>query len=803
MSLPNSDALAFGLIAWLESTRIALPLKLVECRFRVDGPFAHVEIDQVFRQTHSAPLDCRYTFPLPDAAAVHRCEMHVNERIVRARVAELEKAREQFAQAKEAGHRAALVETDRPNLFTLQLGNLQPGDLVVMRLAYVQTLERIAGELRLRIPLTPGVRYIPGKPLLRSNRGPGTVDDTDQVPDASRLTPPRIDALHEGAAIFALSGRLNAADVADGSLSSPTHPLLVAREAEFYGVELAEHGATPDRDAVIRWDEREATQLETRVHLLPARGEEKNDYALLQLRPPATSPTESTKGGGMDFYFLLDRSGSMEGLKWKRACAALRGFVDRLPEKDRVHVTAFESTHQDFSEAPMEAGKLRRDANFRSLENIGTAGGTELVPAAEHLFQVRARHSKGRRCTFVVLTDGQVGNESSVLECFRGQADIVVHTIGIDDAVNDSLLRRLARRQGGECWLITPTEDITGVVSALGARLGRPVLSGLRLTGAKWHTADPDMPLPDLYAGQTREILLSAPAGSKPPQLTADGGVKLSPAALRSGNDAIRLAWVRSRIEELESAGDRAGALQLALAHNVLCEGAAFIAWDESEKVPVATSELYQPSMVAEEAYDLCRTGAMAIPPLMMPSPAPMAPPPPPAPARSPITVRFSLRSQSEGGPAAAKKTSLIGRLSAPFRKRSAAPGGAPGATPMQFAEASEMVAGKAAQPVDELAVILGPGGDESRLSAWLQEAGLGAAAAEALAPVMLAWLRRGPGEAGERQARLTDWREALRVSDRKLALCLDFLRVDLAGQPGADAAKKALQELRRQGVEA
>ena len=57
---------AFGLIAWLQQTRIALPLKLVEVRFRVDGPLAHVEIDQVYRQTHSEPLDCRYTFPLPD-----------------------------------------------------------------------------------------------------------------------------------------------------------------------------------------------------------------------------------------------------------------------------------------------------------------------------------------------------------------------------------------------------------------------------------------------------------------------------------------------------------------------------------------------------------------------------------------------------------------------------------------------------------------------------------------------------------------------------------------------------------------
>ena len=48
----------------------------------------------------------------------------------------------------------------------------------------------------MRIPFCPGERYIPGRPLLCSLRGRGVADDTDQVPDASRITPPRLDALH-------------------------------------------------------------------------------------------------------------------------------------------------------------------------------------------------------------------------------------------------------------------------------------------------------------------------------------------------------------------------------------------------------------------------------------------------------------------------------------------------------------------------------------------------------------------------------------------------------------------------------
>ena len=75
---------------------------------------------------------------------------------------------------------------------SFQLGNTVPGDHIVIRFAYFQMLFRLGEGLSLRIPFCPGIRYIPGKPLLRKNRGLGTVDDTDQVPDASRITPPRI-----------------------------------------------------------------------------------------------------------------------------------------------------------------------------------------------------------------------------------------------------------------------------------------------------------------------------------------------------------------------------------------------------------------------------------------------------------------------------------------------------------------------------------------------------------------------------------------------------------------------------------
>ncbi len=179
LSAPSTE---FGLIAWLENTRVALPLKGVECRFQVTGAIACVELDQIYQQNTDRPLDCTYTFPLPAGAAVYRCELLVNGRMIRAKVEEKEAARRIYREQKAEGRRAALVESERENLFTLSIGNVQPGDVTVVRFAWFQVLDRVGDGLRLLVPTCPGVRYIPGKPLLRGLSGRGTADDTDQVP---------------------------------------------------------------------------------------------------------------------------------------------------------------------------------------------------------------------------------------------------------------------------------------------------------------------------------------------------------------------------------------------------------------------------------------------------------------------------------------------------------------------------------------------------------------------------------------------------------------------------------------------
>src|SRR5256885_13586748 len=123
-------------------------------------------------------------------------------------------------------------------------------------------LTRLADWTSFNIPFCPGVSYIPGKPLLRAPKGCGAMDDTDQVPDASRISPPRIDRLHPDAAYVSVEGTVEHSLENVTDLSSPSHPVFVRSNQGSSLVTLADQAAVPDCDFILRWTELKTNEVQ-------------------------------------------------------------------------------------------------------------------------------------------------------------------------------------------------------------------------------------------------------------------------------------------------------------------------------------------------------------------------------------------------------------------------------------------------------------------------------------------------------------------------------------------------------------
>jgi hypothetical protein len=109
--------------------------------------------------------------------------------------------------------------------------------------------------------------------------------------------------------------------------------------------------------------------------------------------------------------------------------------------------------------------------------------------------------------------------------------------------------------------------------------------------------------LPDIYAGQ----VVFAPIRTKGNRsdLKVTGKDKDSAArpltvqlhAQAAKTDLPKLIWMKHRIESLLQGGKTKEAIALAEKANLVCRGAAFIAWDDAEEVAIAQHEVYQPSL--------------------------------------------------------------------------------------------------------------------------------------------------------------------------------------------------------------
>ncbi len=605
----------------LELSRTVLPLKSIRYHFVARGGMAEVEMVQIYCQENSKPLDCEYLFPLPADGAVYRCEATINGRVICARIEEREAAKKIVEQKKADGFRTALVESERDNLFTLSLGNLQPQDVVEVKLAYLQPLRRLAGHVSLDLPLCPGIRYIPGNALLRSNRGSGVVDDTDQVPDASRMTPPRIDAQHPDAAFIELDGCVEAGFL-DGEVTSPSHKLTTTRKADLLHLALAQGGNAPDRDLALHWKERDAAQVSLRGWTSHDKG---HDYAMLELRAPASA--EATDAVPQDFYFLVDRSGSMGGGNWEKAIEALHGCIGAISPKDRVAVTFFESSFQDFDTKPIPAASLMADRRFRKIVSMGVAGGTDMEPALRHVLEKMERFSKGRPAALVLITDAQIGNEQEIVDLMRKHPTLPVHCFGISATLNDSLLLDLVRQQGGTFLALQPSEDVAGVVTRLGRTLRQPVLVNLQVS-EDWELAAGA--IPNLYAGQIHLVSIRAKNASKSNTLKMlardhhNADVSLEFNLMPVQESGPRLRWCKERLVTLVAQDEKTAAITLSKEANLLCTLTAFMAWDEAEKVTVAKQRLIQPAIDSSDMYHslmlrACRPAAAAC--IMAPRP--------------------------------------------------------------------------------------------------------------------------------------------------------------------------------------
>ena len=223
-----------------------------------------------------------------------------------------------------------------------------------------------------------------------STSGEGFAADTDQVPDASRITPMPVRPDRRAGHDISIDVRLDTGGVPIASIEAPLHEILERTEGVGrIDVSLARRDTIPNRDFVLRWrlqDDAITESIFTHVASsdVGAVGNEtftdvSGGYLTMVLAPPARIVDEDVRP--RELVFVLDTSGSMRGFPLEKSKAVVAKAIEGMRANDTFNLITFAGKTRILWPEPRPATDENRELARNFVDGLSGGGGTEMMQA--------------------------------------------------------------------------------------------------------------------------------------------------------------------------------------------------------------------------------------------------------------------------------------------------------------------------------------------------------------------------------------------------------------------------------------
>jgi len=567
----------------------------------VSGPIARVKVTQRFQNPSKGWVEGTYVFPLPENSAVDALKMQIGERFIEGQIKPRQEAREIYEQAKAEGKKTALLEQQRPNIFTNQVANIGPGETIIVQVEYQQTVRQSGGEFSLRFPMVVAPRYNPA-PIVQTvefNNGAGFAAPRDPVENRSNIEAPVLDP-RENARINPVSLTVNLkAGFPLGDIKSSFHEVDTKQDGDqIRTISLKGNSVPSDKDFELTWKAAPGKMPSAGLFREVIDG---NTYLLAFVTPP-TAPDAAAPPAKREVIFVIDNSGSMSGPSIEQARQSLALAISRLNPDDRFNVIRFDDTMTDYFKGLVAATPDNREKAIAYVRGLTADGGTEMLPALEDALRNQGPVAGGALRQVVFLTDGAIGNEQQLFqEITANRSDARVFTVGIGSAPNTYFMTKAAEMGRGTFTQIGSTDQVASRMGELFAKLQNPAMTDIAATfdGIEAKDITPN-PMPDLYSGEpvvlTAELPQDKPFGKL--QIIGKTGdqpwrVEMDIANAADSNGISKL-WAKRKIDDLEArAYERQDPTALdkdieivALAHHLVSRVTSLVAVDVTPSRP-------------------------------------------------------------------------------------------------------------------------------------------------------------------------------------------------------------------------
>ncbi|MGB2808380.1 MAG: VIT domain-containing protein [Sedimentisphaerales bacterium] len=567
---------------------LEFPLKHTSVYARISGFLAQVEVKQHFHNPHKEKIEAVYVFPLPENSAVNEMIMVVGQRNIYGEIHKRMEARQIYEQARAVGKRTALLEQERPNIFTQSVANIQPGEEIVITIRYVQALKYDRGVYRYVFPMVVGPRFIPGGAT--GKQGTGWSQDTNTVPDASRITPPVLKPGRRSAHDISLTVKLDAG-MSIEDLNSKSHDIeLTDEDVGKATVSIMTQDTIPNKDFILEY--RVAEDKPRSAYL--THYSQQGGYLLLMIQPSLESVTQNLEP--KEIFFVVDCSGSMSGYPIQKVKEAMYHCIQGISPDDTFQIIRFSSNASAFAPKPVPATRLHKEEALDYIQALHGSGGTMMIEGIKACLDYP--HAAERQRIVFFMTDGFIGNDDQILAAIKEKVGTTrLFSFGVGSSTNRSLLERMAELGRGTAQYIRQDQDAQPVIKDMLSRISKPYLTDVEINWAGLSVTDvyPN-PVPDLYSAQPL-ILFARYDVAGQGEVTLRGSINGQPYEEKiwislpnwnTDNGSLASVWAREKIKYLmlEQLGGRMPAIEqevtnLALEYNLMSQYTSFVAVDE------------------------------------------------------------------------------------------------------------------------------------------------------------------------------------------------------------------------------
>lgn len=521
------------------------PLKETSVTTNINGVIAETYVIQTYANEGENPINASYVFPASSEVTVHGMKMEIGNNVVTAQIKEKEEAKQEFEQAKSEGKSASLLEQQRPNVFTMDVANIMPGDTARIELHYTELINPSEGIYEFVFPTVVGPRF--ASPAADSNSGTDAFVETPYLPDGE--TPPgayNITVnLSTGVPITELSCKSHEINIVKSSDS--TAQVTLANPADYAG----------NRDFILKY---KLTDDDVQSGLVLTKGEAEN-YFMLTIQPPERYQSEDIPP--REYIFVLDVSGSMNGYPLDTAKVLIQNLVTNLKETDKFNLILFSGASTQMSPESLPATEKNIKEALRMIDKQKGYGGTSLAPALEDALAVPMDENIAR--SIVVISDGYISGEQNIFDIINENMDkSSFFSFGIGSSVNDYLISGIAKAGLGESFVVTDSADAEETAERFRTYIQTPLMTDIHITFDGFETYDVEPSVPATLFAQRPIVLFGKWKGEAAGtiQITGKTGSRdyqkeLSVADIKKeeANDAISYLWARTRLERLMDYG--------------------------------------------------------------------------------------------------------------------------------------------------------------------------------------------------------------------------------------------------------